>query len=400
MKSKFYIIFNLTLFFCFFIARPIGAAGMDPVSKYAWGDKMGWINFNPDGGGVLVEDTAVSGQAWSSNYAWINLAPSNSGVKNDGEGNLSGYAWSESLGWINFAGVSINDGFFSGQAVGSESGIINFDCDHCSVRTIWRPVTASVSSPAIIPVYPQSAVVNIPVVGGQAAINSNSYNISIPLSGGSDVKGFSVSPDQDFINSSIEPFQDNLNFNICPSGDCPQGEYSLWLKFYGPTGHSSEATKITVNYNNTTTKVSACTDNRNNFLKIEKDRLASINLALSRRLSGRILLQVEEAGRAWYIYPKTLQRHYLGCPQDAFKIMRELSLGISNKDFINLTVTSKKRLAGFILLKVEDNGRAYYVNPVDLKLYYLGRPDDARLIMRELALGITNNDLSHINIAE
>ena len=112
MKLRLYIISSLFLFSYLFIVAQIWAAGMDPVSKYAWGNKMGWINFNPDGGGVLVEDAALSGQAWSSNYGWLNLAPSNSGVKNDGEGNLNGYAWSESLGWIDFDGVSINNGLF------------------------------------------------------------------------------------------------------------------------------------------------------------------------------------------------------------------------------------------------------------------------------------------------
>ncbi len=44
-------------------------------------------------------------------------------------------------------------------------------------------------------------------------------------------------------------------------------------------------------------------------------------------------------------------------------------------------------------MDVEQNGEAYYVNPDDLKGYYLNRPADAFRIMRELGLGITNNKL-------
>ena len=386
--KKYYFLLFIILFFPIVVS----AANIDTVLKYAWGDKMGWVNFNPTGGGVDVSDAELAGYAWSANYGWLNLNPINSGVKNDGQGNLSGSAWSENLGWLDFGGVKIINGLFSGQAVGSEIGTLNFSCDHCAVQTSWRRAGDTGYSSGLTPVYPQSAAIN------SLTIFTVNPETNVSLYGNSDVKGVSYSLTNDFSNASIFPFDANFKINVCPTGNCLPGNYEVWLKFFSSTGHSLPAQKVLVNYQGTGT--GACADNRENFLKIEKDRASNINLALSRRLSGRILLQTEDLGRAWYIYPKTLQRYYLGCPQDAFKIMRELSLGISNKNFTNLTIASKKRLSGLILLKVEDAGRAYYVNPVDLKLHYLGRPDDARLIMRELALGITNKNLSYIKIAE
>ncbi len=123
-------------------------------------------------------------------------------------------------------------------------------------------------------------------------------------------------------------------------------------------------------------------------------------------LFGRILLDVERNGEAWYIYPEDGKRYYLGRPADAFSVMRELGLGITEYDFQqiaqagmtidgNLELTEK--LAGRIILQVEKNGEAWYVNPVDLKKYYLGRPDDAFKIMRELGLGINRKDLAMIH---
>jgi len=117
---------------------------------------------------------------------------------------------------------------------------------------------------------------------------------------------------------------------------------------------------------------------------------------LSGKLSGRILLQVESKGEAWYVNPKNEYRYYLGRPNDAFEIMRELGLGISNKDFDSFKGYAPKRLSGKILLKVEDSGKAYYVNPLDLKMHYLGRPADAFSLMRNLGLGISNNDIAQI----
>lgn len=116
------------------------------------------------------------------------------------------------------------------------------------------------------------------------------------------------------------------------------------------------------------------------------------------RLKGRILLQVESRGEAWYINPDNQKRFYLGQPSDAFRIMRELGLGISNKDFDSFSGVAPERLSGKILLKVEDNGEAYYVNPADLKMHYLGRPQDAFNVMSNLGLGITDSNLELIEI--
>lgn len=117
---------------------------------------------------------------------------------------------------------------------------------------------------------------------------------------------------------------------------------------------------------------------------------------LAARLSGKILLQVENNGEAWYVNPDNLQRYYLGKPADAFIIMRELGLGINNKDLRSFNNIAPKKLSGKILINVEDKGKAYYINPIDLRIHYLGKPKDAFLLMRELGLGITNNDLSEI----
>ncbi len=121
---------------------------------------------------------------------------------------------------------------------------------------------------------------------------------------------------------------------------------------------------------------------------------------LSNKLSGRILLQVENNGQAWYVEPKNKKRIFLGRPQDAFRIMQELGVGISEKDFISFQNIVPRRLAGFIVLRVRAHGEAYYINPVDLQLYYLGRPQDAFRIMSKFGLGIKNNDLLHIAIKD
>lgn len=117
---------------------------------------------------------------------------------------------------------------------------------------------------------------------------------------------------------------------------------------------------------------------------------------LAQRLSGRILLQVQNNGEAWYVNPVNTQRYYMGRPADAFQLMRSLGLGISETDLNNFGTTTPARLAGRILLRVQAHGEAYYVAPQTRKMLYLGRPADAFRIMREQGLGITTTDLNSI----
>ncbi len=187
----------------------------------------------------------------------------------------------------------------------------------------------------------------------------------------------------------------------------------------------------------------------NSFIKADNTLIS--------RLQGKILLQVEENGEAWYVYPLTDERYYLGRPIDAFKLMKNFGLGISNKDINKIAIAEasfsgfdsdgdglsdlfedaigsdknnidtdadnfddkteiidgfnpnnldkllidndfSRKQAGRILIQAEQNGEAWYINPDDNKRYFLGRPEDAFNIMRQTGLGITNADLNKIPV--
>lgn len=125
------------------------------------------------------------------------------------------------------------------------------------------------------------------------------------------------------------------------------------------------------------------------------------------RTSGTMLLDVEHAGEAWYVYPANLQRYYLGRPDDAFAIMRFLGLGITNENLAKIPIATdpspgnvalRQQVSGRILLQVEEHGEAWYVHPRDQRRSYMGRPWDAFQLMTRLGLGITSADLSTIPI--
>ena len=191
---------------------------------------------------------------------------------------------------------------------------------------------------------------------------------------------------------------------------------------------------------------------RKNFTKLDK--------SLVNAVIGRIVLQVEDRGRAWYINPKDGKKYYLGRPTNAFQVMRILGDGISTANLEKLPVgimdgsltmdvdTDKDGLSdrlekglrtdwkkadtdndaysdylevskgydplskgkpkvdlsftnknlGRIFIQVQQNGEAWYLDPISRRRFYLGRPVEALAIMKNLGLGISNSDLNKIPV--
>jgi hypothetical protein len=179
-------------------------------------------------------------------------------------------------------------------------------------------------------------------------------------------------------------------------------------------------------------------------------------------VKGKILLQVEEHGEAWYVTPDTGERFYLKNGEGAYAALRNFGLGITNADIWKIPVanyhapgdndftgdtdkdgfddnmeqalgtdvnkadtdgdgysdsveyasgnspfgSSKipvdsglvNRLKGKIVLQVEGRGEAWYINPADGKRYYMANGDVAYSMMRYMSLGITNANLSPIPV--
>lgn len=121
--------------------------------------------------------------------------------------------------------------------------------------------------------------------------------------------------------------------------------------------------------------------------------------SLADTLSGRILLQVENRGEAWYVDPVTKQRFFLGRAEDAYTLMRAKGLGIRHSELVQYRASRfPSRLSGRIVLDVESHGEAYYIIPRRLTSVYLGRAQDAYALMRQYGLGITNVNLAQIPV--
>ncbi len=141
--------------------------------------------------------------------------------------------------------------------------------------------------------------------------------------------------------------------------------------------------------------------NDNEVINREKSFSKIIDKDLTKRLKGRILLQVESVGEAWYVNPKDEKKCYMANGNEAYNIMRNLGVGITNNDLNKVLVDKSfaKKHSGKIFLQVEAHGEAYYID-IDGNAHYLKDGSEAYNIMRDLGLGITNEDLRKIDISE
>ncbi|MBU3942686.1 hypothetical protein KKA24_01740, partial [Patescibacteria group bacterium] len=227
---------------------------VDSSYKYAWGENIGWIDFGTTNGNVHITDSGLSGYALSETVGWIYLDD----VTNDSEGNLSGYAWGENVGYINFnptnGGVVINSsGEFTGSALSETVGWIIFEGDY-SAKTDWRPESsrpssgggapaASYSPPTPAPPSPESPEGGFKVLINDNEKYTNNRNVSLKLFAGANVKKMAISNNSDLSGSGTGQitFEDPYNWDLCYlAKKCPDGEYTVYAKFYTQYGQPSE----------------------------------------------------------------------------------------------------------------------------------------------------------------
>lgn len=133
----------------------------------------------------------------------------------------------------------------------------------------------------------------------------------------------------------------------------------------------------------------------------------------SKSLNGKILLQVQQHGEAWYVNPTSGMRYYMKDGPAAYEMMRSFGLGITDLNLAKIpsvmttdaleqstSICSSNSLAngtkGKILLQVQQHGEAWYVDTNTCRRIYMKDGAAAYSIMRFLGLGITDADLQKI----
>ena len=197
------------------------------------------------------------------------------------------------------------------------------------------------------------------------------------------------------------------------------------------------------------------------YIEKEKSLVKNKSASLTNKLKGKILLQVESVGEAWYVNPTDGMKYYLQNGAVAYEALKKFGAGISNVDIAKIPIGVEKRFSdvdtdgdglanqleeglktdpniadtdgdgvsdgkevlenntnplgdgslvysnalanrfkGRILLQVQSYGEAWYVSPDDGKRYYMKNGEAAYQIMRFLSLGINNDNLRKIGVGE
>ena len=135
--------------------------------------------------------------------------------------------------------------------------------------------------------------------------------------------------------------------------------------------------------------------------------------SFANKVKGKILLQVQQNGEAWYVDPASGKRYYLKDGPAAYELMRNFGLGISDANLakipsVNNTTELKQsvsvcssnslanKLKGKILLQVQQNGEAWYIDVDKCRRLYMKDGAAAYTVMRFLGLGITDANLEKI----
>lgn len=58
---------------------------------------------------------------------------------------------------------------------------------------------------------------------------------------------------------------------------------------------------------------------------------------VTERTRGSIILQIQEHGEAWYVFPGDTRRYYLGRPADALRVMQALGVGITQTGLLAIS---------------------------------------------------------------
>jgi len=100
----------------------------------------------------------------------------------------------------------------------------------------------------------------------------------------------------------------------------------------------------------------------------------------AKRLSGQVVYSKEKPNELWVVNPKTLQRTIVSNYKETLNLFKTKFVGISELNFNKITsvgsdlknnIELAKKFIGKIMLRVENHGAAWYVNPVDLQKYDL-----------------------------
>ena len=135
------------------------------------------------------------------------------------------------------------------------------------------------------------------------------------------------------------------------------------------------------------------------FLKIPKEfKTSKLDVKFAETNRGKILVANQSKNALWYINPINLKRYYLGDYKNAYNVFKFMAISVSDKDFENLKGNkANASYSGKILFKASNPEMLYYVSPKDYRMWYFDDQSEAEFIINKNISNISNINLLKIN---
>lgn len=109
-------------------------------------------------------------------------------------------------------------------------------------------------------------------------------------------------------------------------------------------GNKVEYAKSFSANNNETQSIELALDEKNRHVPGKKYIINKTSSDVAERLKGYVLLQVEKNGEAWYVDMAKKEKHYMKDGEGAYDLMRRFGTGIKNADLEKIAIGSDERL--------------------------------------------------------
>jgi hypothetical protein len=117
---------------------------------------------------------------------------------------------------------------------------------------------------------------------------------------------------------------------------------------------------------------------------------------IANQTRGQFLIQ--DNNDLWYVSPTKLNRSFIANSTTADKLIINHGIHINKTRLTQLQNNATKKYIGKILILGANHANAYYLSPVDRKVYFLGAAEVALSTMRSLANPISTEDIQQIKI--
>lgn len=127
----------------------------------------------------------------------------------------------------------------------------------------------------------------------------------------------------------------------------------------------------------------------------------------AKKFSGKVIYSTEKPGELWVVNSKTLKRTPVSDYKETLNLFKNKFVGISEANFKKIPDTNStdtknnlelaKKFFDKIILRVEQHGAAWYVNPQDSKKYDLSNSKDFFKNLSLLATPVSPSELAEIH---